>query len=142
MYAAEMISNQFAGPPLGAMLFVAAAAAPFFLDSVSFVVSALLILSFTGTFVTSREEGAPRKSLRADIGEGLRWNHRLLRTLAIMLGIWNGIATAGFAICRCSTNRATAPQKRQSSCGNSPQTFCSGNLVINCPDAQIQRLPT
>jgi predicted MFS family arabinose efflux permease len=90
MYAAEMISNQCAGPPLGAMLFVAAAAAPFFLDSVSFVVSALLILSFTRTFVTSREEGAPRKSLRADIGEGLRWNHRLLRTLAIMLASGTG----------------------------------------------------
>ena len=100
MYAAELISNQFAGPPLGAFLFVAAAAAPFFLDSVSFIISALLILSFRGSFVIQRQDGAPRQSLRADIGEGLRWlwNHRLLRTLGIMLGVWNGVEMAGGAI--------------------------------------------
>ena len=52
MYAAEFITNQFVGPPLGAFLFVAAAASPFFLDSASFLIAALLILSFTGSFTT------------------------------------------------------------------------------------------
>jgi MFS family permease len=99
MYAAEMITNQFAGPPLGAFLFIAAAATPFFLDSASFLISALLILSFSGSFKTEREVDAPKTTLRQDIGEGLRWlwNHRLLRALAICLGTWNAMQTGAFA---------------------------------------------
>lgn len=100
MYAAEVITNQFAGPPLGALLFVTAASAPFFLDSASFLIAALLILSFKGTFRAPRDAGIPPATMRADIVEGLRWlwNHRLLRTLAAMLGTWNAVNTATFSI--------------------------------------------
>lgn len=100
MYAAEFTTNQFIGPPLGAFLFVAAAATPFFIDSASFLISALLILSFSGSFRTPREAGAPRTTMRADIIEGLHWlwNHKLFRTLAIMLGTWNAFSTATFSI--------------------------------------------
>ena len=99
MYAAEMVTNQFAGPPLGAFLFITAAATPFFLDSASFLLAALLILSFSGSFKTERDETAPRTTMRQDIGEGLRWlwSHRLLRTLAIALGTWNAMQTGAFA---------------------------------------------
>lgn len=99
MYAAEMITNQFAGPPLGAFLFITAAATPFFLDSASFLIAALLILSFSGSFKTERDISAPKTSLRQDIGEGLRWlwSHKLLRTLAMCLGTWNAMQTAAFA---------------------------------------------
>lgn len=100
MYAAEFTTNQFIGPPLGAFLFVAAAATPFFLDSASFLIAALLILSFTGTFRQERDADLPRPTMRADIAEGVRWlwNHKLLRTLAIMLGTWNALSTATFSI--------------------------------------------
>ena len=100
MYAAEFTTNQFIGPPLGAFLFVAAAASPFFLDSASFLISALLILSFTGGFKAPRDEVLPPTTIRTDIAEGLRWlwNHKLLRTLAIMLGTWNALSTATFSI--------------------------------------------
>lgn len=100
MYAAEMITNQFAGPPLGAFLFVTAASSPFFLDSASFLIAALLILSFQGTFRAPREVAAAPATIRADVVEGLRWlwNHRLLRTLALMLGTWNAVNTGAFAI--------------------------------------------
>lgn len=100
MYAAEFITNQFIGPPLGAFLFVAAAASPFFLDSASFLISALLILSFTGRFRAPRDAALPATTMRADIAEGLRWlwNHKLFRTLAIMLGTWNALNTATFSI--------------------------------------------
>lgn len=100
MYAAEFTTNQFAGPPLGAFLFVAAASAPFFLDSASFLIAALLILSFSGNFRTPRDADVPRTTMRADIAEGIRWlwNHRLLRTLAFMLGTWNALNTAAFSI--------------------------------------------
>lgn len=100
IWAAEFTTNQFAGPPLGAFLFVTAAAAPFFLDSASFLISALLVLSFSGSFKAPRDEGLPRTTMRSDIAEGLRWlwNHKLLRTLAMMLGTWNALNTAAFSI--------------------------------------------
>ncbi|MDQ4064642.1 MAG: MFS transporter [Actinomycetota bacterium] len=100
LYAAEFTTNQLAGPPLGAFLFVTAAAAPFFMDAASFLIAALLILSFRGNFRSERDETAARTTIRADIAEGFRWlwNHRLLRTLAIMLGTWNMLGTATFSI--------------------------------------------
>jgi MFS family permease len=100
LYAAEIINNQFAGPPLGGFLFAVAAAAPFFLDSASFLISALLIAALVGSFRSPRDADVLDTTLRKDIAEGLRWlwNHRLIRTLAIMLGIWNGVSMAGFAI--------------------------------------------
>ena len=100
MYAVEIITNQFGGPPLGGLLFAFAAAAPFFLDSVSFLLSALLIAALVGSFRSPRDETADPTTIRKDIAEGLRWlwRHRLIRTLAIMLGVWNGVEMAGFSI--------------------------------------------
>jgi MFS family permease len=99
MFAAEMVANQFAGPPLGSFLFVAAAGAPFVVDSISFAVAAVLIFLIAGSFATTPPP-AGRVPLHRDIGEGLRWlwQHRLLRTLAIMLGTWNMLTTAWFSI--------------------------------------------
>lgn len=100
LYAAEIVNNQFVGPPLGGFLFAVAAASPFFLDSASFLISALLIAALAGSFRSPRDEGTGPTTIRRDIAEGLRWlwHHRLIRTLAIMLGIWNGVSMAGFAI--------------------------------------------
>lgn len=100
LYAAEIINNQFAGPPLGGFLFAFAAAAPFFVDSVSFLISALLIAALAGSFRSPREDASEPTTIRKDIAEGLRWlwNHRLIKTLAIALGVWNGVSMAGFAI--------------------------------------------
>lgn len=100
MYAVEIINNQFVGPPLGGFLFAAAAAAPFFLDSASFLISALLIAALMGSFKSPRDADLLKTTLRTDITEGLKWlwNHRLIRSLAIMLGIWNGVTMACFSI--------------------------------------------
>ena len=106
-YAAEVVANTFVGPPLGGVLFAAAASVPFWLDSGSFLISALLIASLAGSFRPApRPAGpggtpAPRRSLRQDIAEGVHWlrRHRLLRTLALLLGAmnfasWLGMSTA------------------------------------------------
>jgi predicted MFS family arabinose efflux permease len=100
LYAAEIINNQFVGPPLGGFLFAASASVPFLLDSASFALSAVLIATMAGSFTVARDQDVPKTSIRTDIAEGLRWlwDHRLIRTLAIMLGIWNGMSMAGFAI--------------------------------------------
>ena len=101
LYAAQISSQEFVGPPLGSLLFgLVAVAAPFFLDAGSFAVAAVLVLLMGGTYRASHRLSPERTSLRSEIGEGLRWlwRHRLLRTLALMLGVWNLLTTAGFAI--------------------------------------------
>lgn len=99
LFAAEMINNQFLGGPLGGFLFAIAAAVPFVVDGASFAIGALLVAFMAGSFRVERAEGPPT-TIRADIVEGLRWlrGHRLIRTLAVMLGFWNAISTAGFSI--------------------------------------------
>ena len=97
LYAASLVTNEFVGPPFGALLFAWVAAAPFLLDAGSFAIAAALVLMLHGTFrVTAR----PRARLRTEIGEGLRYlrRHVLLRTLAIALGIMNFLEAGMLAI--------------------------------------------
>ncbi len=96
---AQIVANQFAGPPLGAWLFGLAASAPFFLDAASFGFAALLVVTLRGSFRTPRDEH-DTTSVRADIAEGLRWlfAHRLLRSLAIALGVMNLVGMAAMTM--------------------------------------------
>ena len=97
--AAEMVANTFAGPPLGSILFSLTVSAPFWADSASFVIAAALIATIAGSFKPSRAVDQPRRKLRADVAEGIRWLHgqRLLRTLAILLGVANLAQNLWFA---------------------------------------------
>lgn len=79
--AVTIVTGQFAGPPAGSLLFGVTAALPFGLDAVSFAISAALV---------ARVPRKPRPAAgRAGIGDGLAWlwRHRLLRTLALLLGV-------------------------------------------------------
>ncbi|WP_436530202.1 MFS transporter [Actinoplanes sp. HUAS TT8] len=92
------IADQFAGKPVGAWLYGVAAAVPFGVDAVSFVVAAGLIASLRlGPPVPAVHD---RRDLRVEIGEGLRWlgRHRLLRTLATGMGVANIAFCAAFAV--------------------------------------------
>ncbi|GLY37591.1 hypothetical protein Amsp01_036150 [Amycolatopsis sp. NBRC 101858] len=79
--AITTVTEQFAGPPLGSLLFGVAAALPFGLDAVSFAVSAVLVARLP------RRAGPART--RSAIRDGLAWllRHRLLRTLAILVAV-------------------------------------------------------
>ncbi|BBH71176.1 MFS transporter [Actinoplanes sp. OR16] len=95
------IANQFAAKPFGAWLFGIAAAAPFGFDALTFVVSALLIASLPAGPLSPPVARRPsRASLRADIGEGLRFllGHPLLRTLAMAMGFGNIAFCTAFAV--------------------------------------------
>jgi predicted MFS family arabinose efflux permease len=84
LVAVEAVSHDFLGPPLGSVLFVLAAAAPFGLDAVSFAVSLLLIMRIKPP--PRAVPAAPRRAVLAEIREGLRWlaSARLLRTLTLI----------------------------------------------------------
>jgi Na+/melibiose symporter-like transporter len=85
---------------VGSVLFAAAMAAPFFVDAGSFVVAVALVLGIRTGPRKPRPTGDPQTRLWTEIGEGVRWlwRHRLLRTLALMLGTWNLVTTASAAV--------------------------------------------
>jgi len=91
------VGETFLGPPAGSLLFAVAAALPFGLDAISFAGSAALLARLPRT---SREAGKPRAAIRTQITEGLRWlyRHRLLRVVAVLLGIFNFANQMGQAV--------------------------------------------
>lgn len=99
LWGAEMIMNSFVGPPLGGFLLAVAFALPFFLDAGTFAVAAAMAAFLTGSFRPVGGGSAPARSFIADLKEGFRWlwSHRLLRTLAIVLGLLNAAGSASFA---------------------------------------------
>ncbi len=100
MWAAEMTMNSFVGPPLGGVLIGVAIVLPFFLNAGLLAVSAALVFALAGTFAPKGVDAArsARIDWKAEIGEGLRWlwSHRLIRTLAILLGLLNLLSNIAF----------------------------------------------
>jgi predicted MFS family arabinose efflux permease len=96
LMATFTIGNQFVAKPLGASLFAVAAALPFGVDALTFVVAAVLVAAMRPA---PKEPVRPRGDLRADIAEGVRglWSHRLLRTLALSMGVGNVALCGAFA---------------------------------------------
>ncbi|MET7990805.1 MFS transporter [Amycolatopsis sp. NPDC005232] len=103
MQAAQLLTVQLAGPPLGAALFILPTGVPFLLDAASFVVSAVLVLSITSTTVAVASPvsaAVARAGIFGEIREGLRWlwRHRLLRSVCLMVGMVNIAVTGALAI--------------------------------------------
>nr|WP_275940921.1 MFS transporter [Nocardioides zeae] len=116
LWSAEISANQFVGPPLGGVLVGIAVALPFLLNAGLLGLSAVLLLGMSGAYrarpaAASDPADAPSgesavtaslpaaRSWRADLAEGITWlwRHRLLRTLALMLGVMNLMGAAAFA---------------------------------------------
>ena len=93
------VGETFLGPPAGSLLFAAAAALPFGLDAASFAGSATLLARLPRTGRPGRRRQA-ESSIRTQIAEGLRWlyRHRLLRVVAVLLGIFNFANQMGQAV--------------------------------------------
>jgi MFS family permease len=95
-----IVTNQFVGPPLGGLLFATAVALPFLLGAGGLAAAAALIMALRGTFTVARVVDVPPTDLRSQIVEGIRWlwRHRLLRTLALTLGLLDMTLVAQSAI--------------------------------------------
>jgi MFS family permease len=98
MYSAELVANQFLGPPLAAVLLATGFALPVLFDAVSFGLSAGLVFAIVATkrLPPVRTEGE-QPSFKAEMAEGFRWlwGHDLLRTLAVTLGALNLLSQMG-----------------------------------------------
>ncbi|MEV4177607.1 MFS transporter [Nonomuraea sp. NPDC049709] len=97
LMATFTVVNQFLAKPVGAGLFAVSAALPFGVDAVSFAVAAALVATVRPAPAQPYERGG---SLRAEIAAGLRWlwRHRLMRTLALAMGLANVVFCAAFAV--------------------------------------------
>jgi len=102
MYSAELVANQFAGPPLAALLLAVGFVLPVLFDAVSFALSAGLVFAIVAT----KRAPAPgvieveRQSFKAELTEGFRWlwHHDLIRAFAIALGALNLLGTMATAV--------------------------------------------
>jgi MFS family permease len=100
MWGAEVVVNNFVGPPLAGLLLGLAFALPFFINAGTFAIAAGLVFMLAGQFAPKGKVTSGRINWKAEIGEGFRWlwNHHLLRSLAFLLGATNGLYAAAMAI--------------------------------------------
>lgn len=84
-YTISAVGQQFAGPPIGSLLFAIAVALPFGLDAGSFALSAALLATMPRRHQPQRDH----PPLRTAMAEGMRWlaGHPLLRTLALLVSV-------------------------------------------------------
>ncbi len=97
LFALELTANSFAGPPLGGVVAAAGITLALGAPAGLWVVAVLVLSTLRGAF---RLERTTKTSLRADVGEGLRflWQRPVLRTLATWVGISNLAWTAGSSL--------------------------------------------
>ncbi|MFC8616780.1 MFS transporter [Micromonospora purpureochromogenes] len=95
-----LMNGMLAGP-LGGFLFLVAESIPFLVNAGTYALSAVLVALVAGTYRGADDAGRPpARSVRAEIGEGFRWllGQRLLRTMAVLIGLLNLTLTAALAV--------------------------------------------
>lgn len=100
LFATEVIGNGFIGLPIGAWLWVAAVGVPFGVNAAALALAAILVASIRIPPRLGSTDTVSRGGFVPQLKEGLAWlrRHRLLRTLAIMLGLTNMAHTMGTAL--------------------------------------------
>ena len=112
-----MLAQGLLAGPLASVLFVVAASLPFFVNAGAYAGSALLLALVAGSFRPAPRATAPGgaapegaapegaagagwRSVRAELVGGLRWlvRQRLLRTMALLIGLLNVTLTAALAV--------------------------------------------
>jgi MFS family permease len=90
--------NQFVGPPLGGVLVGISIPLALGGSALGYALAALGLAIIAGSFRATRE--GPRVGILREIGEGWRFvvGDRLLRTLAIMVGVMNLASNAVWAV--------------------------------------------
>ncbi|WP_086819684.1 MFS transporter [Allokutzneria sp. NRRL B-24872] len=140
LYAVELTANEFVGPPLAGFLVAAGAAFAFGAPVALWALAVAALLLVRGTYRVQREH---RTTLRADIAEGLKFlvHHRVLRTMAAMVGMSNFATNAAFSV---FVLHAVGPA---SALGLSEQSFgllmtgvAAGSLVGSFVAERIEKL--
>lgn len=82
----ELLANQFVGPPLGGLLAAIALSLAFGTAAAGYLGAGLLLATVPGAFRAATPAAAT--SIRTELAEGVRYlaHHRLLRTMALVVG--------------------------------------------------------
>lgn len=139
LYGIELVMNQFVGPPLGGVIIGLSVPIALGGSSVGYVLAAVGLTLIVGRF--KPERSGPKTRITADIAEGFRylWNHHLLLTLAIMVGVLNFTTTAVMAV---FVVYAVAPGPMglsEAGFGLFMTTFALGSLVGSFAAARLER---
>ena len=96
--AVELTMNQFVGPPIGGFLAAMGIASAFGASAAGYLGALLCLVTLQGSFRATRS--GPPASIRSEIRDGLHYlaHHRLLRTMAFVVGLMNLASTAVFAV--------------------------------------------
>ncbi|MEM6388075.1 MAG: MFS transporter [Pseudomonadota bacterium] len=96
LWTVETVVGRFVGPPLAGFLIAYTLPAPFLLDAVAFGFAAF----FVWCIALPPRVAPPKRSWRVETMEGLRWlwERRVLRRLALSLGVINGLASLAATI--------------------------------------------
>lgn len=101
-----MLTQGMIAGPLGGFLFVVAAGIPFLVNAGTYALSAVLIGLIAGGYLSRPADTRPgtapprQRSVRAEMVDGVRWlaGQRLLRTMAVLIGLLNVTLTAAVAV--------------------------------------------
>jgi MFS family permease len=98
LFAVELIMNQFVGPPLGGVLVGISIPLALGGSVLGYALAAVGLALIAGSFRAKR--AGPRVGILREIAEGWRFvvGDRLLRTLAIMVGVMNLATNAVWAV--------------------------------------------
>ena len=98
LFAVELGSQEFAGPPLAGLLVAAALMLPFATSAVLWVVAIVALTWLRGQFRPAID--GERTSIRSSVAEGLAFLRArpVLRTMALMVGMTNLATSAVFAV--------------------------------------------
>jgi MFS family permease len=100
LFGGTMVAQQMVAGPLGGLLFAVAAALPFVANAATFVASAAVLTLLAGSFRATPAAAGASRSVRREVLDGLRWlaSQRLLRTMALLIGLLNLTLTAALAV--------------------------------------------
>ena len=145
LYAVELVTNQFVGPPLGGVLIGLSVPLALAGSALGYVLAAIGLTLIAGRF--KPERSGPPTRITTDIAEGMRylWRNRVLRTLAIMVGVMNLASTATQAVFVLYAVRPGPMDLSEAGFGILLTTFAIGSLlgsVLAAPlEAHIGRVP-
>ncbi len=101
LYAVELTANQFVGPAIGGIVAGLALAGGIGASTAAYLIGTVVLTTIAGTFrARPATTAAPRTTIRHDIADGMRYlaHHRLLRALAVVVGISNLSSNIAFTV--------------------------------------------
>jgi MFS family permease len=92
--ASETVSNQFVGPPVGALLFQLSPAAVFFATSAIYASTILVLAALPGSFIPEQTESEDSFFTKMRSGVVYVWQHPVLRPLAFAVAAFSFAGSA------------------------------------------------